>query len=220
LRLDAQPLFDAIAAGDLDAVRRLVDANPEWAAARDARGVSAALQARYRGRTDIADVLVAASHALDVFDAAAAGRTDEVARLLDADPRLVAAHSGDGFTALHFAAFFDRPEVARRLLERGADPDAVAANPMRVRPLHSATAVRATAIVRLLLEHGADVNATQHGEWTPLMAAAANGDLDSVQALLARGANAALRNAEGRTAAELARDRGQAAVVALLPPTA
>ncbi len=220
MNLDAKPLFDAIAAGDLESVRRLVDANPEWAAARDDQGVSAALQARYRGRTDIADVLVAAGHALDVFDAAAAGRTGEVSRLLDDDPRLMAAHSGDGFTALHFAAFFDRPAVARLLLERGADPDAVAANPMRVRPLHSATAVRAAAIVHLLLEHGADVNATQHGEWTPLMAAAANGDLDSVRALLARGADTSARNAEGKTAADLARDRGQAAAAALLPPTA
>jgi ankyrin repeat protein len=56
-------------------------------------------------------------------------------------------------------------------------------------PLHSAIANRRTAIVRLLLDHGADVNATQADGFTPLHEAAQNGMLDVTQWLLDRGAH-------------------------------
>ena len=83
------------------------------------------------------------------------------------------AFSADGFTALHFAAFFNRPDVAALLIARGADVDAVTRNPMRVRPLHSAATVRASAVVAALLAHGADPNAPQEQGATVLMSAAA-----------------------------------------------
>lgn len=55
---------------------------------------------------------------------------------------------------------------------------------------------------------GADVNARQHGGWTPLMQAAAHGDLEIVDVLLGAGADPSLTSDEGKTPAALADENG------------
>jgi ankyrin repeat protein len=60
---------------------------------------------------------------------------------------------------------------------------------MKVTPLHSAAAARQVAIARLLIAHGANVNAAQaESGFTPLYEAAANGDLEFATLLLEHGA--------------------------------
>jgi cytohesin len=60
--------------------------------------------------------------------------------------------------------------------------------------------------VKLLLEYGADPNASQDGGFTPLHSAAQNDDRESVEALLEAGADPSLANDDGKTPAELAGD--------------
>jgi len=78
-------------------------------------------------------------------------------------------------------------------------------------PLHSAAAAHSVPIARLLLEHGAPVNARQgKGDFgfTPLMVAVSNGDTDIAGMLLAKGADPNLRSQGGNTALSLAKARG------------
>jgi uncharacterized protein len=149
--------------------------------------VSAILEALYRGDREAAREAAAGAE-LDVLEAAAMGAADRLQELVALDGQLVALRSPDGFTALHYAAFFGTADAARVLLEHGADPSAVAENDMRVQPLHSAAAVDANDTARLLLDAGADPNAEQEGGVRPIDAAVHNGNDELRDLLVERGA--------------------------------
>jgi ankyrin repeat protein len=184
--------------------------------ARDEQGLSPAMHALYRGETDEAERLVPDEP--NVFEAAAFGRAGRLRELLDADPALARSFSGDGFTALHLAAFFGRAEAVRLLLKRGADVNAVATSEQigPVQPLHSAAALGQLECARLLVEAGADVNARQAGGYTPLHEAAGNGDVELARLLLDAGADPAASKDDGQTPADVASERGHAAVLDVL----
>ena len=197
-----------IDAGDRDALSAELDRDPELAGERNTDGLSPVLYALYNGKQELVEPLLDANPPLDVFDAAAVGRTRGLEELLDAEPELVTAWSPDGFTALHLAAFFGQEDAAKILVERGAEVSLVARNAnIHVTPLHSAAAGSHPGIVKLLLEHGADPNAAQDGGFTPLHSAAQNDDRESVEALLEAGADPALANDEGKTPSDLAGDK-------------
>jgi ankyrin repeat protein len=168
------------------------------------------MQALYAGERERAEELLAAREEPDVFEAAGFGRVERLRAVLEADEALARAFSPDGFTALHYAAFFGHPRCAELLLERGADPLVRSQNPMAVEPLHSAAAADQTEIARTLLDAGADPNAVQEGGFVPLHAAAHNGNRELAELLLERGADRSLATHEGRTAAEIAREAGHA----------
>lgn len=205
-------VIEAVKRGDAERLRAQLEADPDAAAARDADGVSARLLALYHGREDLARLLAGEGGPLDVFEAAALGDAERVRQLLAHDAGPVRARSADGFTPLHLAAFFGRDEAARLLLDAGADPNAVAANRMKVTPLHSAIAARHGSIALALIERGASPNVRQEQGWTPLHSAARNGDAGIVEALLHAGAEPAAPNDAGVTPAALAREAGHEAI--------
>lgn len=194
----------AIQSGDLDLLRQFIARDGAAATARDTNGVSALMNALYRGRQDMVEVLLAADAPLDIFEAASLGNSGRITELLSSDPSLVNAVSSDGFTPLHFSCFFRQEGSARQLLKGGADPAAVARNNMKVQPLHSAAAARQRHIAEMLLHAGAPVNARQQGGWTALHAAAQHGDLETAELLLEYGADPAQANDEGKTPVDLA----------------
>jgi len=67
---------------------------------------------------ELAEHLVARGATIDLHSAAALGRTDLLASMLDAAPERVTERGPDGASPLHLAA---DPEIAAFLLERGAD---------------------------------------------------------------------------------------------------
>ena len=214
--MSAASLIAAVRAGDVDEVRALVAADPALAAATDEQGLPAVRVALYHHQRGALDALLEAEPALADPDVAAIGDVAELQRRLARDPELVRRRTPDGFTPLHYAAFFGGPAAVAALLEAGADPNAVTDNPMRLRPLHSAAAARDAESARLLLEAGADPDAQQSGGFTALQAAAQHDDAELAALLLRHGADPAIRTDEGADAVEIARRQGSNAVLALL----
>lgn len=213
----AAEFIAAVKKGDREVVERMLAADPALARARDESGVSVVLLAHYHNEPAIADVLRAGRTDLDIFEAAAAGDAERIRVLLAADPTAANATAPDGFSPLGLAAFFKREDAVRALLEHGADPSRASANAMKVTPLHSAVADGGnSAIAKMLITAGADVNAAQRHGWTPLHGAAASGDAEIVRLLLARGADAHATHDGGATALDLARDNGHSEAAALL----
>ena len=115
-------LFAAISAGESDTVRSLVAATPSLLDATAPNGVSPILFVLYNGKREVADALQSSGAPLSIFDAAATGNAGQVRSLLAATPALATEWSADGFTALHYAAFFGGDvDVARALVRAGAD---------------------------------------------------------------------------------------------------
>lgn len=193
----------AIDAGDELGARELLADHP---AVRDARpeGVSLVRRAAYAQMRALVADLLDAGVALDVFDAAALDRVEVLQELLDEDPDRRAAVSADGFTPLHLAAFFGQVKATELLLNRGAPCEVVSDNALAVRPLNAAAAGAHTVVVHLLLDHGADVEATMADGYRPLHAAAHEGSAEMVALLLERGADPNARTNDGRTPLDVA----------------
>jgi len=99
----------------------------------------------------------------------------------------VRAPQADGATALHWAAYWDRPAAVAALIAAGADVNA--GNDNGVTPLALACENKNDALVDRLLGAGANPNAATVTGETVLMTAARGGSVAAVKALLARGAN-------------------------------
>ncbi len=148
----------------------------------------------------------------------AAMRDDaEAVRALIAEGADVNAPRGDGMTGLHWAALNGNPEIARMLIEAGADLEAVTRLGAH-RPLHVAGRAGWGEVVAMLVEAGADVAAVTGTGAAPLHFAAASGDVGAVTALVRGGADVDAREPEwGQTPLMFASALGRTnAVVALL----
>ena len=185
----AADLIAAVNADDAGRVSRLVADDPRLANARDEHGVSAIMLSRYRFARAVTDALLAADPDLDVYEATALGYVDRLRERLEEDPGRATPFSTDGFTALHYAGFFGKADVAHILLESGARVDVYTQNAFANLPLHAAAAGRHLEVCRILLAAGADVTATQHGGYTPLHEAAQAGDVELAELFLSAGAD-------------------------------
>uniref|UniRef100_A0A673FHI9 Kinase D-interacting substrate 220a n=1 Tax=Sinocyclocheilus rhinocerous TaxID=307959 RepID=A0A673FHI9_9TELE len=92
-----------------------------------------------------------------------------------------------GWSALMWAAYKGRVEVARLLLEKGANPNIT--GQYSVYPIIWAAGRGHAEIVQLLLQHGAKVSCSDKYGTTPLIWTARKGHYDCVMHLLENGAN-------------------------------
>jgi uncharacterized protein len=210
---------DALRRGDLAAVTSLLDAEPELAGV-EAGGTTPLLLAIYHGHPEIASLLVARDAPITFAEACAAGLRERVTDWLDRDPSVIDELSPDGFTPVGLAVFFRHDELARDLIERGADFRAHARNQANVAPIHAAVAQNNLVMVRLLLQRGVDPNDPQQAGLTPLHGAAAGGNREIAALLLEHGALPGARAHDGKTAADVAAQRGHPALAAWLAAAA
>src|SRR5690348_6180219 len=141
----AQTLVEAIHAGDVERVRELVAANRRLASARivDDKGGSG---------TPL--------HAVTDWPGYFPNGPEIVSVLIDAgaDPNVAVEGSWHAETPLHWAASSDDVEVARALIDGGADIEATGASLGGGTPLDDAVGYGCWQVARLLVERGARVD--------------------------------------------------------------
>lgn len=138
-------------------------------------------------------------------------------RLLDDNKGKIDINASDpedstfGRSALGYAAQHGFADVVALLLRRGADIRKFAKDPKQI-PLWQAAALGHTDVVKALLAGGAKVNEDMGydaGCPTALHIAAYYGKSDTVRALMGAGAEAAIKNSNGKTASEVANEQGR-----------
>lgn len=200
-------LTDAIKQGDAAKINELLDRDPALASVPE-NNVTPILLAIYHGKREIAQLLADRGAPTSIGEAIALGDTSRVKELLAASPELLHSRTADGFPVAGLAVFFGHGELARWLIEQGADVNAAADNPLKVAPVHAAAAARDRETMQLLLARGADPNARQQADYTALHGAASRGDVEMAKLLLAHGADRTARATDGMTVADVARKYG------------
>lgn len=114
--------------------------------------------------------------------AAREGDTETVLKMLDDKTAELEDHWG-AFTALGFAISHHHAEIARILLERGANPNDISSDQHAQTPLTIAGWVGCTEIVDDLIRHGANPFHRSTNGWTPREWAERNSHRDTVAAM-------------------------------------
>ena len=138
-----------------------------------------------------------------------------VALYLAAQPELdLEAINEAGENALMMAALRGHLDLVELLIQRGAQVNKPGWAPLHYAATYSGN--NALAIVRLLLEHHAFVDAESPNRSTPLMLAAQYGSEPVVQLLLEEGAQPLQKNQLGLTAIDFARRAGREPMAQLI----
>lgn len=120
-----------------------------------------------------------------------------------------------GETPLMTCARTGNANAVNALLAAGADVQAKESS-LGQTALMWAVAEQHLAVVRTLIDHGADVRARSNSGFTPLMFAARTGDLDTARLMLARGADVNETASDGSSVLTVATVRGHTALARFL----
>ena len=187
-------IHDACRRGDVDAVRAMIAADPAVVDADDEHGWRPVFHAGLYRREEVVRLLIEAGADLAAHDGYVMHYAGEVPNnkaivsllvqygALDAHVRPM-----DDLSRQFLAAVF-LGDAARTRALLGRHPHLVTTPDGRGdQPIHHAARNGDTAIVRLLIEHGADVNAKNPRGHTVLYCAGGHGHVDTLELLLSRG---------------------------------
>jgi uncharacterized protein len=164
---------------------------------------------------------VDSGHRTALFYAIQSAHRSTIDALLDAGSDPKARMGGGSTTLMQLAAYMDDPDLARKFIAAGVDPNATTDNGSVYTALLRAAGGGHPAVLKVLIAAGADVNfrTTLEGD-TALMQAAISGQTECVRILLRAGADPTLRDhrpASGKTAREWAIQFHHSDIAALLP---
>ena len=211
-QVETSPLIVAAADGKTEHVKSLiaggVDVN-----VKDLDCLTPLHYAAQRGHREIVEVLLAHGADVNIGDCynrtaaeyAMSSNHGEIVQLL--------VSKGADISPLHFALYMKDEAKARSLIEAGADVNG--RTPDGTTPLDRAVVAGFKDIVELLIGKGADVNAKNFWDWTPLHSAVYR-HKDVVELLIASGADVNARDRSGGTPLSYAQSEGYTEIVGLL----
>ena len=213
------------ASSDLDRVRTALDDHADAITALNSLDPAKAEEtpqgaAAHHGCREILQLMVSRGVRPDIFTMAALGLADDLRWLLRRSPHLANARGAHGIHALNHAS--DRV-TTDLLLHLGADPNCLVYELWDWTPVHEAAAADRVDTLAALADYGGRVDGALHST-TALHAAAQNGSIRAARWLLDNGAAADPIGRggpyEGRTAREIATERGHGGVLATLEAAA
>jgi len=206
--MDITQLETLIENNQLEEIVALLSQKPSLATQLTSHQISPMLLACYYKKMEIANAIAEFMPELNIFDACAVGKFDDVTLLVFKNPKIVNEYSVDGFTPLGLACYFGHEEIARFLVLKGADVNLASKNGFNVFPIHSAVASNNYNIAKMLMDAGAYPNVCQKSGVAPLHSAAQLGNIEMIILLLEHGAEVTLRMEGGKLPADLAAEKG------------
>uniref|UniRef100_A0A8C1K5J4 Kinase D-interacting substrate 220a n=1 Tax=Cyprinus carpio TaxID=7962 RepID=A0A8C1K5J4_CYPCA len=188
--LTTQSLFSYVEEENLSAIKAHLDKYRE-VDTRSENGQTALMLASEQGSLEIVQELIRRGANVNLDDIVSS--SSKHTQLSDTTLDILG-----GWSALMWAAYKGRLEVAHLLLEKGANPNIT--GQYSVYPIIWAAGRGHAEIVQLLLQHGAKVNCSDKYGTTPLIWAARKGHYDCVMHLLENGANVDQEGANSMTA--------------------
>lgn len=164
-----QQVTAAVAKGEVDVLRKLVEEDNADVNAKDVYSVSLLHMVAIRCKPDIMAYLI------------------EQGAEVNAQLTNVAGHRA-GETPLHFAASSRQKECVQILIDKGADISMPAREGLT--PVHIAAGIGYPDILKIFIDSGADLNVQASNKYgsMPIHLAATSGDLESVKLLVEHGA--------------------------------
>jgi ankyrin repeat protein len=140
------------------------------------------------------------------------GEISELERLLESgcDPNVASPQYGN--TPLYNACFRNRPDIVKLLISKGANPNQriTYRSPVDGRVEEGIVVLmlaQSTEVMTTLLDAGADPSVADQAGNTPLMRCVLIAPPEAIELLLQAGADAAARNRDGLSAADVVRKR-------------
>jgi ankyrin repeat protein len=214
--MDQDLLEEYIQTGNSVELNALLSVKPLLAKMKTSHQVSPLMLCCYYKQPELSEVILKHVDDITIFEAAALGKKDLVAKSLEENPSLIHEYSDDGFTPLGLASYFGSEDVVRLLLLKGADPNVSSKNGYEVYPIHSAVASNYDMVAKMLIEAGAEVNVVQMSGVTPLHSAAHSGNIDLLIVLLEAGADVNALTEDGKTPADKASEKGFSEIAKIL----
>jgi ankyrin repeat protein len=152
----------------------------------------------------------------DLFAAIEKNDIQKVKYLIAINADVNARDSYASMTPLMMAAYDGYTEIAKLLIEKGAEVDAKGGADLDTTPLIYAASQDRADMVKLLIEKGANVNIKTRYGWTPLIFAATRGQVVIAKLLIDKGADVNVKLPAGETALSEAEKAGKSDLVRLL----